>query len=62
MSAKTAVSIWDWDVRVRERNMRNGILSEKDVDKMLSSLADVADKSESLGLTQPAMLAGDWDE
>jgi hypothetical protein len=36
------INPWDWDVRVRERNLRKGILDEKDVEKHLSQLPDVA--------------------
>jgi hypothetical protein len=54
MSTKT-INTWDWDVRVRERNLRNGILTEKDVEKMLSGLADAGDRAEPITLPQPAL-------
>jgi hypothetical protein len=49
------INPWDWDVRVRERNVRKGIFDEKEIEKHLSQLPDVADQAESLGLSQPAL-------
>ena len=49
------INSWDWDVRVRERNLRKGILDEKDVEKHLAALPDAADQAESLGIAQPAL-------
>jgi hypothetical protein len=46
---------WDWDVRVRERNLRKGVLEPKDVDKHLSQLPDVADQAEVIQIPQPAL-------
>jgi hypothetical protein len=49
------INPWDWDVRVRERNLGKGVFDEKDVEKHLSQLADVGDQAESIGLVQPAL-------
>jgi hypothetical protein len=49
------INAWEWDVRVRERNLRKGILDEKDVEKHLAALPDAADQAESLGIAQPAL-------
>jgi hypothetical protein len=49
------INPWDWDVRVRERNLRKSVFDEKDVEKHLSQLPDVADQAESIGLSQPAL-------
>lgn len=46
---------WDWDVRVRERNLRRGIIDDKDVEKHLGQLSDAADQAEPLALQQPAL-------
>ena len=46
---------WDLDVRVRERNLRKGILDEKDVEKYLKELPDAAANAESVGTPQPAL-------
>ena len=54
MSTKQ-VAVWDWDLRVRERNLKSGLLSEKEVDKFLSQLPDVADQAENFGTAQPAL-------
>jgi hypothetical protein len=53
-STKT-INPWEWDVRVRERNLRKGILDEKDVEKHLGGLPDVADQAESIPMAQPAL-------
>jgi hypothetical protein len=49
------ISPQDWDVRVRERNLRQGRLTEKDVEKFLSALPDREENAESMGLNQPAL-------
>jgi hypothetical protein len=49
------INPWDLDVRVRERNLRKGILDDKDVEKHLSQLPDLADQAEALPLPQPAL-------
>jgi len=54
MSNKT-INSWDWDIRVRERNLKNGTLNEKDVEKHVGQLADVAEQGEAIGLPQPAL-------
>jgi hypothetical protein len=48
------INAWDWDVRVRERNLRRGIFDAKDLDKHLSQLTDVSEQAEPLPFTQPA--------
>lgn len=53
-STKT-INAWEWDVRVRERNLRKGILDEKEVEKHLGALPDAADQAEPLGIAQPAL-------
>ncbi len=49
------INPWEWDVRVRERNIRKGIFEEKDVEKYLAQLPDVGDQADSIGLEQPAL-------
>jgi hypothetical protein len=46
---------WTFDVRVRERNLKAGTITEKDVDKYVSGLPDLADQSEPFGTSQPAL-------
>ena len=46
---------WDLDVRVRERNLRKGVLDEKDVEKHLKELPDTAANSENVTIPQPAV-------
>ena len=52
---KKVTQNWDWDVRVRERNLRRGIIEEKEVEKHLGALPDVADQAESISHPQPAL-------
>jgi hypothetical protein len=49
------INPWEWDVRVRERNLRKGVFEDKDVEKYLSQLPDVSDQAESSALGQPAL-------
>lgn len=46
---------WDLDVRVRERNMRKGVLDEKDIEKYLRELPDSAANAENVSIPQPAV-------
>jgi hypothetical protein len=54
MSQKT-MSAFDLDIRVRDRHLKSGALSEKDVEKFLSALPDLADAAEPVSLAQPAL-------
>jgi hypothetical protein len=49
------INAWDWDVRVRERNLRKGILDDKELEKHLTQLVDVAEQSEPVAHPQPAL-------
>jgi hypothetical protein len=49
------INAWEWDIRVRERNVRKGILDDKDIEKHLSQLPDVGDQAESIAVPQPAL-------
>lgn len=53
---------WTFDVRVRERNLKAGSLTEKDVDKYLSQLPDCADQAEPFATAQPALDQPEVDE
>jgi hypothetical protein len=46
---------WDLDVRVRERNLRKGVLDEKDVERYLKELHDCAANAENVTTPQPAI-------
>jgi len=54
MTNKT-INTWDWDVRVRERNLKKGVLTDKDIEKHQAGLPDVADQCEPVGQSQPAL-------
>jgi hypothetical protein len=49
------INPWDWDIRVRERNLKKGLLEEKDVEKHVGQLPDVSDQAEPVGFPQPAL-------
>lgn len=46
---------WTFDVRVRERNLKAGTITDKDVEKYVGGLPDLADQSEAFGTSQPAL-------
>lgn len=46
---------WIHDVRVRERNLKNGTITEKDIEKYVAGLPDLADQAEPFGTSQPAL-------
>jgi hypothetical protein len=54
-SGNKTISSWEWDVRVRERNLRKGMFDEKDVEKHIAQLPDVSDQADSLTYPQPAL-------
>ena len=47
---------WTFDVRVRDRNLKAGTITDKDVEKYVGGLPDLADQSEAFGTSQPALL------
>jgi hypothetical protein len=49
------INPWEWDVRVRERNVGKGIFDEKDIEKHIAQLPDAADQAESIVIPQPAL-------
>ncbi|HEY1958378.1 MAG TPA: hypothetical protein VGH28_22330 [Polyangiaceae bacterium] len=49
------INPWDFDIRVRERNLKSGHLQEKDVEKFLTALPDLADQTSPFGTVQPAI-------
>jgi hypothetical protein len=51
----TGSEIFKYDVRIRERMLRKGTLSEGEVGKHLESLSDVASQGEDMVLRQPAL-------
>jgi hypothetical protein len=54
-SGNKTISSWEWDVRVRERNLRKGMFDEKDLEKHIAQLPDVSDQADSLTYPQPAL-------
>lgn len=62
MTQKNPQNPWILDVRVRERNLKAGLLTEKDVEKHLAALPDLADQAEPFGTPQPALEEQDIDE
>jgi hypothetical protein len=52
------INAWDWDVRVRERNLIRGVFTDKDVEKMMGGLPDLGGGTDTVVLPQPAMSGG----
>jgi len=55
MTQKTNQNPWTMDVRVRERNLKSGALTDKDLEKYLAGLPDLAEQAEPFGTPQPAL-------
>ena len=53
--SNSKINSWDWDIRVRERNLNNGILTEKDVEAQRAKLTDLADQTDPVTEGQPAV-------
>ncbi|MDB4946808.1 MAG: hypothetical protein JWP97_6342 [Labilithrix sp.] len=47
---------WTFDVRVRDRNLKAGSVTEKDVEKYLAALPDLGGQTASFATSQPALL------
>jgi hypothetical protein len=54
-SSQKTINSWEWDVRVRERNLRKGVLDPKEVEKQIGLLADLSEQAESVNYPQPAL-------
>ncbi len=54
MTTKT-INSWDWDIRVRDRNLKNGTLVDKDIEKHKSQLHDFEGNIDVVTLPQPAI-------
>jgi hypothetical protein len=46
---------WDFDIRVRQRNLKRGLLKAEEVQARLDALPDVSDLGEVMVLDQPAL-------
>lgn len=44
---------WDLDQRIRERNLKKGILSPKEMERYLKELPDVGEQADIVTLPQP---------
>jgi hypothetical protein len=54
-SSQKTINSWEWDVRVRERNLRRGVLDDKEVEKHVAALTDVSEQAETINYPQPAL-------
>ena len=54
MTTKT-INSWDWDIRVRDRNLKNGTLVDKDIEKHKAQLVDQDAHVDTVTLPQPAI-------
>jgi hypothetical protein len=55
MSNNKTINSWDWDIRVRERMLKAGTLTDKDVEKHIASLPDNAEQTDAVSIAQPAI-------
>jgi hypothetical protein len=55
MTNTKPMNVWDWDVRVRDRNLANAVIDEKDLQKYHAGLEDLAEQAEPMGIPQPAL-------
>jgi hypothetical protein len=55
-------NVVDYDVRVRERNLKSGVLSKEQVDSYVASLPDVAALAQPVDITQPGTPAPEQPE
>jgi hypothetical protein len=53
--SNSKINSWDWDIRVRERNLNNGILTEKDVEGQRAKLVDLVEQTDPVTEGQPAV-------
>lgn len=58
MTQKAPQNLWLMDVRVRERNLKSGAVTDKDVEKYLAALPDLESDSEAFGVPSPALSGG----
>ena len=54
-NSNKSINSWDWDIRVRERNVKKGILDDKDIEKHLAGLPDVSEQADSIIVPAPAL-------
>jgi hypothetical protein len=54
-SSQKTINSWEWDVRVRERNLRRGVFDDKEVEKHVAALVDVSEQAETVNHPQPAL-------
>lgn len=49
---------WDLDIRVRDRNLKKGVLEDTEVQNYLKELPDLSANAELVTLAQPALAGG----
>jgi hypothetical protein len=55
MSNDKTINSWDWDIRVRDKMLKSNTLTDKDVEKQVAALPDLADQAEPVTIAQPAI-------
>jgi hypothetical protein len=55
MSDTKVENPWNYDQRIRARNLKSGALGEKDLSKYLTALPDLEGQVESFAVPQPAL-------
>jgi argonaute-like protein implicated in RNA metabolism and viral defense len=49
------INSWDWDVRVRDRNLKNETLNDKELEKYRGQLKDTDSQVDAVTMPQPAL-------
>jgi hypothetical protein len=55
MSNDKTINSWDWDIRVRDKMLKSNTLTDKDVEKQVAALPDLAEQAEPVTIAQPAI-------
>jgi hypothetical protein len=62
LSLMTTENPWTFDLRIRDRNLKQGLLDEKTLGNYLKALPDLEAQTESFTLAQPALDEDDFDD
>lgn len=53
---------WEFDVRIRERNLKKNLLDPKEFEKYLKDLPDVSAQADTVSVHQPGFAPADADD
>jgi len=55
MSNSKTINPWDWDIRIRDKMLKSATLTDKDIEKQVAALPDLAEQTEPVTIAQPAI-------